>query len=227
MNIAIIPLRAGSTGLPGKNTRLMHGKPLYRWSIDQAKASRCFGEIVVATDDPAVTDELVKPALLFERHPMTATATASTESVLLEVLLEYQPEQACLLQATSPLRRTEDIQEVMKKLAFRKAGVSVVRDHRVFPTETRVRRQDSARFVENGSIYAFHTSAFMETMDRRVDGAALYEMPLWTRHEIDDEDDWDIVYEMMDRYGLIEEQRIPLVPRTQSMPTATEPEGSP
>ena len=33
---AVIPLRAGSKGLPGKNTRLLAGKPLYRHAVDQA-----------------------------------------------------------------------------------------------------------------------------------------------------------------------------------------------
>ena len=38
--LCIIPARSGSKGIPDKNIKLMHGKPLIYWSIDQAKKSK-------------------------------------------------------------------------------------------------------------------------------------------------------------------------------------------
>ena len=48
--LAIIPARVGSKGLPGKNIRLLHGKPLLAWPIAAAKASKYVDRVVVSTD---------------------------------------------------------------------------------------------------------------------------------------------------------------------------------
>jgi N-acylneuraminate cytidylyltransferase len=57
MNIvALIPARAGSKRIPGKNTKLLGGKPLIQWTLEAARESRVFSEIVVCTDDDAALD---------------------------------------------------------------------------------------------------------------------------------------------------------------------------
>lgn len=54
MKLATICARAGSKRLPGKNTRELHGKPLWLWTVQQAAESGCFEFLVISTDDPAV-----------------------------------------------------------------------------------------------------------------------------------------------------------------------------
>ena len=54
MRLATICARAGSKRLPGKNTRELHGKPLWLWTVQQAAESECFDFLVISTDDPAV-----------------------------------------------------------------------------------------------------------------------------------------------------------------------------
>jgi CMP-N,N'-diacetyllegionaminic acid synthase len=49
--VALIPARAGSKRVPGKNTKLLGGKPLIQWTIDAAKASGVFSKIYVCTDN--------------------------------------------------------------------------------------------------------------------------------------------------------------------------------
>src|SRR6185295_17382300 len=49
--VALIPARAGSKRIPGKNTRLLAGRPLLAWTIEAAKASGVFDRVVVCTDD--------------------------------------------------------------------------------------------------------------------------------------------------------------------------------
>lgn len=48
--LALIPARAGSKGLPGKNIRPLHGKPLLAWPIAAAKASQYVDRVIVSTD---------------------------------------------------------------------------------------------------------------------------------------------------------------------------------
>lgn len=52
--MAVIPARGGSKGLPGKNTRLLAGKPLIAHSIEQARQSGVCEVVLVSTDDEAI-----------------------------------------------------------------------------------------------------------------------------------------------------------------------------
>ena len=49
--IAIIPARGGSKGLPGKNIRLLNGKPLIAYTIESAIEAKNINRVVVSTDD--------------------------------------------------------------------------------------------------------------------------------------------------------------------------------
>ena len=54
--LAIIPARGGSKGLPGKNIRPLHGKPLINWTIEQALASSSVDQVLVSTDSEAIAE---------------------------------------------------------------------------------------------------------------------------------------------------------------------------
>lgn len=52
--LAVIPARAGSKGIPNKNIRLIHNKPLIYYAIQNALNSRYITDVVVSTDSPEV-----------------------------------------------------------------------------------------------------------------------------------------------------------------------------
>jgi CMP-N-acetylneuraminic acid synthetase len=115
---AVIPLRAGSKGLPGKNTRLLAGKPLYRHAVDEALAAGA-RRVVITTDiaevlqaqQPAGVTLIPRPAdLARDDVPMAPVLAHAIQSagVLGTVVL---------LQATSPLRRASDIRAALAVFA--------------------------------------------------------------------------------------------------------------
>ena len=53
---AFIPARSGSKGLPNKNIKMIAGKPLIAWSIEQAKASKLVEKVFVSTDCPEIAE---------------------------------------------------------------------------------------------------------------------------------------------------------------------------
>jgi CMP-N,N'-diacetyllegionaminic acid synthase len=121
-NIAIIPARSGSKGLKDKNIRLLTGKPLMAYSIESARDSGCFSEIMVSTDSAEYQRIAVEYGanVPFLRSSETSTDTAGSWDVVREVLDGYAKmgrrfDSVCLLQPTSPLRTAEDI-----KLAYEK-----------------------------------------------------------------------------------------------------------
>lgn len=115
-NIAIIPARSGSKGLPDKNIKLLNGKPLIAYTIEAAKDSNLFDEIFVSTD----SDEYAYIAkkwgakVPFLRSDKLSSDTASSWDVVKDAILSYQKigeefDTVALLQPTSPLRNSKDI----------------------------------------------------------------------------------------------------------------------
>ena len=50
----VIPVRAGSKGVPGKNLARVGGRPLLDWTVEAALGAHCVDRVLVSTDDPAI-----------------------------------------------------------------------------------------------------------------------------------------------------------------------------
>jgi len=210
--IAFIPARAGSKGLPGKNKKLFHGKPLVLWSIEQAKESGVFDKIVVSSDDPDIL-KIAQDAnvLPYERHADLAKDDTTINEVLYDFFArpEYKCEYCCLLNPTSPLRKPEDIRIMYDSFQFKKywSVVSVkwcdfigwvgqptnkgpVCSYNLEKRPNRQTREDY--FLENGSIYWFKHEILITygNMIGNPEKVKLYEMPPERSLEIDTEFDW-------------------------------------
>ncbi|WP_063458246.1 cytidylyltransferase domain-containing protein [Alteromonas stellipolaris] len=131
--LAVIPARAGSKRLPGKNYRVMSGKPLIAWTIESAIAANVDLDIVVTTDDANVKS-VIQPYSehinLIDRPTELASDSASSMDVLFHAIEKatrtgkhYQG--VILLQPTSPLRTKEDIEGAFR-LFEEKNATSVV-----------------------------------------------------------------------------------------------------
>jgi N-acylneuraminate cytidylyltransferase len=115
---AVIPLRAGSKGLPGKNTRLLAGKPLYRHAVDVALAAGA-ARVILTTDIPDVLSGALPAGVLTLQRPADL---CGDEVPMAPVLVHALQAAACegtvvLLQATSPMRRATDIQAALDVFA--------------------------------------------------------------------------------------------------------------
>lgn len=93
--LAVIPARSGSKRCPGKNFREFRGKPLYQWSIEHAQGSRLIDRIIFSTDE--------------DRTPELCTDEAKSEDVIRFHLQTWPADYVVLLQPTSPLRTSADI----------------------------------------------------------------------------------------------------------------------
>lgn len=115
--LAIIPARAGSTRLPGKNVRPMAGKPMVAWTLEAALAARSLDRIVVSTDDPAVAAVAAKMGLAppFMRPAGLSGPDASVMDAIAHALtaLGEDWDHVVLLQPTSPLRTAQDVDRVV------------------------------------------------------------------------------------------------------------------
>jgi len=116
--LAIVLARGGSKRCPGKNIRMLGGKPLIVWSIDAAKGVSEICDVLVSTDDPAIADVAMSAGAMapWLRPPDLASDTASSIDTALHALDWYEAERGAinavlLLQPTSPFRTTETIKQ--------------------------------------------------------------------------------------------------------------------
>ncbi|PJA34158.1 MAG: acylneuraminate cytidylyltransferase family protein, partial [Candidatus Zambryskibacteria bacterium CG_4_9_14_3_um_filter_40_16] len=119
--IGIIPARKGSKSIPLKNLKDFCGNPLIAWSIISAKKSK-LDRVIVSTD----STEIAKIAKSFGAEtPYLQPANISGDAVGMETILkyayewlinkeDYKPDALMLLQSTSPLRQTFQIDEMIK-----------------------------------------------------------------------------------------------------------------
>jgi CMP-N,N'-diacetyllegionaminic acid synthase len=153
--LALITARGGSKRLPGKNIRLLGGKPLIVWSINIAKDISEVVDILVSTDDKKVA-EIAKSAgalVPWLRPQELATDTASSVDVCLHALEWYEKENGkvdglMLLQPTSPFRSRKSVLQGIELFSSHQhrpvIGVSETKSHPMWCFE-----------IENGIMRPF------------------------------------------------------------------------
>ena len=207
--IGFIPLRKGSKGIPNKNKRKMVGRPLFTWVLGEAIFSN-LDEVIVYTDDETIIDFINKEyhwtnkVKAIKRSEASASDTASTETAMIEFCesIDYNFDAFCLLQATSPFTRKDDINTCLTKLEVGfDSALTVVNTHRFLWNEKgeainynplkRPRRQDfEGLLIENGAVYAVTKQALQKNKNRIGDKTAVVKMPEDSLLEIDSESDW-------------------------------------
>ncbi len=217
--ICIIPARAGSKGLPGKNIKKLLGKPLIAYSIEQAKASGLIDRIIVSTD----SQEIAKVAkqygaeVPFIRPKILATDKSGTIDVLLHAIDwlkrndKYDFDILVLLHANTPLRKTEDINKCIETLinknaenifsvteAFRNPYFNMVeidkknRPRLVKKGSFATRQSAPKVFDMNSSIYVWRKDVLKGKKNIFLKKSLLYLMPKERSVDIDDYIDFKI-----------------------------------
>lgn len=210
---ALVPLRGGSKSIPDKNIRPLAGKPLCAWCLEAALASPEIDEVWVSTDSPKIKEVVlgVDPRIqVIDRPEYLATDIASTESVMLHFAEHVPFEVLVLLQATSPLTRTEDVCATVRKVTVEgcDSALTCVRFRRFFWNEdgtpinydplARPRRQDfQGTLMENGAIYATRRQVLLQYSSRLGGRIGLVEMPDFTAVEIDEPEDWAAIERLL------------------------------
>ena len=231
MNVAFIPARGGSKSIPLKNIKNIAEKPLVYWTAKAASDCNNIDLVYIATDSKIIGETVLGFKLpkvrVIGRSKDTATDTASTESVMIEFAQKVEFDNIILIQATSPLLRTEDIEGGFNLLKEEGTDsvLSVVRQKRFYwenignglarPTNynflERPRRQDfQGNLVENGAFYITSKERLLTSGCRISGNIRAYEMDEETYFEIDEQSDWVIIEQLLKRR--LEQERMEPVP---------------
>lgn len=190
MNICIIPARGGSQRIPGKNSKIFHGKPIILYSIECAKATGIFDRIVVSTDSMEIAHIANEAGVtVHNRSPETALNEVGTQEVMRIVLndmedagLEVFPGYACCLYATAPMLQPETLIDAYKVFDSQPSMNYVV------PVATWLR--------DPGQFYFGSSGYFMEGSPLISAETCLIKIDPLTECDINTPEDWSHAEEM-------------------------------
>lgn len=224
-NIAIITARGGSKRIPRKNIKDFYGKPIIAYSITAALDSGIFDEVMVSTDDSEIA-EIARNCganVPFLRSEKTATDTATTRDVLMEVLNGYEKlgkffDRMCCIYPTAPFVTSHKIIDALELLVHKQAQqvIPVVKysyppqrsqkvgDHGLleyrFPECFSIRSQDLEPWYHDaGQFYCYDVKKYIA-----CDGMCTENVPFIVSElevqDIDNEEDWKLAemkYQLM------------------------------
>lgn len=121
--VALIPARGGSKRLPRKNIADFAGRPMLNWTVDAARETDLFDDLVVSTDDAEIAEiARAAGAAVLMRGEEISNDAATLIQVLQHAIRELpeEPDEICLLLANCPLRTAEDIRAGHARFTSRK-----------------------------------------------------------------------------------------------------------
>lgn len=153
MNIlGIIPARAGSKRVSGKNVKLLCGRPLIEYAIQASVESQLLNRIVVSSDSDTVLSIAANyPSVCaLQRPPALAEDNSPAIDYVRHALDVYQSKgehfsHIVIIQPTSPLTRAEDIDNTIQLLLTSEAdsAVSIMKlDHAIHPVKLKLLKGD-------------------------------------------------------------------------------------
>lgn len=216
--LVLINARGGSKSIPRKNIARLAGKPMIAWTIEAALGSSSVSRVLVSTDDreiAGIAREFGADVPFLRPAELARDDTPGIEPVLHAVrwLAEheaYHPNYVMLLQPTSPLRTTEDIEAIVhiarEQQAESVVSVSEAATHPYWmkritengvladfvPLEQKyTRRQDlPAAYALNGAVYLIRCATLLEQQTFYPSRTFAYVMP--AERSLDVDVPWDM-----------------------------------
>lgn len=221
----IIPARGGSKGIPGKNIKLLAGKPLIAYAIEAARdAGGDDSHIILSTDYKEIADTARELGLQVDymRPPELATDKSGSREVILDAMdwaerhgIEYNC--VVLLQPTSPMRTANDItgalalysKDIDMVVSVTEASTNPY--YNCFETDPEsgylhiskgdgilTRRQDAPKAWEyNGAVYVINPISIRSLPLGRFTRRIPFEMPRERSIDLDTPTDWLIAEALM------------------------------
>jgi N-acylneuraminate cytidylyltransferase len=216
-NIVVIPARAGSRRLPGKNIEILANIPLIVHSINYAKQNlNIVGRIIVSTNDAAVKEVALREGVeVIDRPNVISGHEAPTIWALRHVLdnLSQEIENVILLQPTNPLRPKNLLKDAFKEFSkgkyeslmtvsrsYQKFGKIKNNQFVPFNYEMGQRSQDlEPLFFENGLLYIIKASLISQDKLLGENNFPFIVDHPFAKVDIDDEEDFEYAEFLLNR----------------------------
>lgn len=211
--LALIPARCGSKGIPKKNIKLLNGKPLIAHTIESAEKSRLVSKIICSTDCEEIADVAKEygAEIPFLRPKKLAKDTSKAIDNYIYSIPKYEEyyntkfEEFVVLQPTSPLRISEDIDNAISLFREKSADSIIsfyeydhpptwakkidknlkIKNYLPNPYEGCNRQEIPKAYMPNGAIFVFKYSILKKNKKYYTDKSHAYIMPQERSVDID------------------------------------------
>ena len=222
--VAVIPARGGSKGIPRKNMRLLNGKPLISYAIENALNSKIITDVVVSTDSEEILNYVHNFASVIglERGEHLAEDLTTLDPVIFDAIERWEKvkgtEADCVvtLQPTSPLLTRQTLDHALEQF-LSSSYDSMISVHNaphlswgrndegeVYPKyEERLNRQAlPANLVETGA-FLFTKRGSLTPQTRIARSHTVYEVPASESTDIDTIQDWAVCEHSLTRKRIV------------------------
>ena len=211
--VALLPMKAHSERVPGKNFRALGHKPLYAWMLDTLLAIDAIAMVVINTDAAAELDDdprLRQPrVLLRERSAALCGDFVSMNLIIGDDIAAVPADSYLMTHVTNPFLSAATIELALAAYAAGLAAGSADSLFTVTRHQTRFYRADGSAinhdpanlirtqdlepwFEENSCMYLFSAASFARNQARIGDHPILFPIPKREAVDIDDQDDWNV-----------------------------------
>lgn len=211
--IALLPMKANSERIKGKNFRDFCGKPLFHWILDNLLALEEISQIVINTDARQILAENgltgSERIMIRDRKPDICGDFVSMNKVLADDVSNVEADIYLMTHVTNPLMSTTTIRNALT--AFNKARTENAADSlfTVNKVQTRFYRADGSAvnhdpdnlvrtqdlepwYEENSNLYIFTKDSFVKTSARIGKRPMMHMMSKLESIDIDEPEDWDM-----------------------------------
>ena len=211
--VALLPVKAHSERIPGKNFKLLEGRPLWTWTLGTLLACGEFSTVAVDTDSPDLMAALAAdyPAVQVLPRPEALLGDFTSMNDIIAWDMDQLPDAEVFFQThvTNPLLSADTIRRALAAFAARKPGCDALfaadriqartywRDGRpINHTPGKLRRTQDLEpvFAENSNFFIFTRQGFRDGGNSRLGTKpALFETPPMESLEIDEPEDFVFV----------------------------------
>jgi pseudaminic acid cytidylyltransferase len=216
MNIAVIPARLGSKRIPKKNIKQFCGKPMVAYSIEAAKNSGIFEDIIVSTDSPEIANiakdygasvPFIRPKELSDDFSTTDDVMAHATKWLEDNVGQLSA--VCCIYATAPFIQKDDLLNAYKKFKTNKWSYVFSATTFPFPIQRAIKRVDGGgiemfypkhyetrsqdlveAFHDAGQFYIGKPEAWINKEKQFSISSEMVILPRWRVQDIDIAEDW-------------------------------------
>jgi CMP-N-acetylneuraminic acid synthetase len=211
--VALLPMKAHSERVKGKNFRLFNGKPLFRWILDTLLSIEEISMVVINTDARGILTEnglVESPRLLIrDRRPEICGDAVSMNLVLADDVANVDAGVYLMTHTTNPLLGAATIRAALQRFEQARESGDADSLFSVNRFQTRFYRADGSAvnhdpdnlvrtqdlepwFEENSNLYLFTRQSFAATKARIGRRPLMFETPRMESFDIDDQTGWDM-----------------------------------
>ena len=212
--VALLPMKANSERVKGKNFKEFNGKPLFRWTLDTLLSIKEIDQVIINTDarDVLAENGLIetKRIVIRDRKQEICGDIVSMNLIIEDDVNNVDADIYLMTHTTNPLMTANTVGGALASFQAQQNNRAGDADSlfTVDKIQTRFYREDCSAvnhdpdnllrtqdlepwFEENSNLYIFTKEAFDKTNARIGVNPMMYETPNFESIDIDTPDDWD------------------------------------